>query len=329
MSKGAVNIRFTKGLGNNLFRYTFGRLLAETYGLKLNHKAILQLGIEKVKNPPNWRLKTVKITRGPHSDNVYHEFFDGDPERGRYNYYVKGYFEDYTLYKPHLDKIRSWYPDVPKTNTEDLVVHMRLGNRLVQWDSHKNHISAEGYKKAFAKFSFSRLHIVSDAEKWDYVTESDIKELTKKVLREPTSKRKLRVPIRDAVSYMNELVDGFKEFDPIFHHSSFIDDFNFIRSFDKILVCSSTFVWWAAILSHATQVVAFEPWQPRKVSGRNKNLGKTNFPGWFQWGSVEDLRIKDEDLERKYNAVQKEMQNEKDISLWRRWFYRKPPGKKA
>lgn len=321
MSKGTVNIHFTKGFGNNLFQYAFGRLLAETYGLKLNHQAIPGLGIEKVRNFSNWRLKTVEIRNGHHSDNVYHEFFDGDPKRGKYNYYIRGYFEDYTLYKPHLDKIRSWYPDVPKTNTEDLVVHMRLDNRLLQWDHYKNHISAEGYKKAFSKFRFKRLHIVSDAKKWGNVTETDIKELTKKVLHGPTSKRSPRIPIGDAVSYMNELVDGFKEFDPVFHHNSFIEDFNFIRSFDKILIYNSTFVWWAATLSQATQVGVFEPWQPRRPGDRNKNLGKTNFPGWFQWGSTKDLKIKDEDLEMKYKNIQKEMQNEKDISLWRRWFH--------
>lgn len=321
MDTGTVTIHFTKGFGNNLFQYVFGRLLAETHGMKLNHPAIPQLSIPKVKNRPNRKLENIEITSGPHPDNVYHRHFDGDPKRAGYNYYLRGYFEDYTLYKPHLDKIRSWFPDVPKTNTKDLVIHMRLHNRLLQWSHHINHISAEGYKKGISKFDFDRLHIVSDAKKWDYVTEDDIKELTKEVLRGPTA-RAPRVPIQDSVNYMNELVDVFKEFNPIFHHTTLTDDFNFIRSFDKIVVYNSTFAWWAATLSRATQIGVFEPWKPRKAGGRNKNLGKTDFPGWFQWGSVDDLIIKSEDLEKKEKEMLKEMENEKGLSLWRRWLHR-------
>lgn len=328
MSKGTVKIHFTKGFGNNLFQYAFGRLLAETYGMSLNHKALPQLGIARQKHPYNKKIEIKTISSGLHSDNVYSEYFDGDEQRKKYNYYIKGYFENYLLYKRHLDKIRSWFADVPKTNTKDLVIHMRLHNRLLQWNHYKNHITGEAYRKAVSKFDFDRLYIVSDARKWDYVTKSDIEELTKKVLRGP-NKRAILVPIEDSVNYMNELVDAFKDFEPIFRHTTLTDDFNFVRSFDKIIVYNSTFSWWAATLSHATQVGVFEPWKPRKESGRNKNLGKTDYPGWFQWGSMEDMLIKDEELQIKEKDLEKRMKNEKGTGLWRRWFHRKPSYKKA
>jgi len=328
MDKGTVRIHFTKGFGNNLFQYCFGRLLAETYGLNLHHEAIPKMGIAKQKFRYNKKMPVKVISNGPHPDNIYHKYFDGIDERKKFNYYINGYFEDYTLYKPHLQKIRSWFSDIPKTNTKDLVIHMRLGNRLLQWNHHKNHITGKGYRKAVSKFDFDRLYIVSDAKKWDYVTKSDIEELTKKVLRGPTKNTPM-VPIKDSIDYMNELVDAFKDFDPIFRHTTLIDDFNFIRSFDKIIVYNSTFAWWAATLSHAGQVGVFEPWKPRKPGGRNKNLGKTDFPGWFQWGTMDDMLIKDKDVRVKEQKVERIFENEKSTGLWSRWFHRKPPCKKA
>lgn len=91
---------------------------------------------------------------------------------------------------------------------------------------------------------------------------------------------------------MKRFVDGMQQLNPVLHLSNapltpgspamrddFIDDFNFIRSFDKILVHNSTFSWWAALLSDASKVGVWQPW----VRG-NKNLGLTDYAGWFQWG---------------------------------------------
>ena len=82
------------------------------------------------------------------------------------NLFIKGYFEDYRIYRDHLPRIKSWFPQVPKTNLEDLIIHIRLQNRLVQISHHKNHILFEGYKKGIEKFDFDRVHIVTDAKKW-------------------------------------------------------------------------------------------------------------------------------------------------------------------
>lgn len=56
------------------------------------------------------------------------------------------------------------------------------------------------------------------------------------------------------------------------------DDFNFMRSIDKILLQHGTLSWWAAALSHTSKVRVFGPWSP--IGGeKNRNLGQTNFDG--------------------------------------------------
>ena len=292
MKRGSVNINFTIGFGNNLFQYAYGRLLAEKYNLILNHSAILPLGIPERQSPIDKNM--FHVTVGDNNCKNVMENFHGPA-----NYHINGYFEDYELYKPHIKKIRSWFSSVEKTNNKDLILHMRLQNRLVQESHHKNHITAEGFKKGIQKFDFDRLHIVTDAEKWDYYTEEDIEKIRYHIKIGPNPNEPW-VPVSRSLEHMNSLIDGLKEYDPVVHcngakmikksgglRDNFIDDFNLIRSFNKIMFYNSTFSWWASLLSDATQIGVFGPWKPRKHNCRN--LGKTDYPGWFSWGSAEDL----------------------------------------
>jgi len=77
-------------------------------------------------------------------------------------------------------------------------------------------------------------------------------------------------------------VDGFSKHCPVVTHRSIVEDFNFIRSFDKILFQHGTMGWWAAYLSDAAEVGVYGPWRPWKGVS-NKNLSKIPLPGWFQW----------------------------------------------
>ena len=45
MKKGVVIVKFTIGFGNNLFQYSYARLLAEKLGIPLVHQAIEQFNI--------------------------------------------------------------------------------------------------------------------------------------------------------------------------------------------------------------------------------------------------------------------------------------------
>ena len=190
-----------------------------------------------------------------------------------------------------MNKIRSWFPAVKKRKNKDLVIHFRLRNRLV-WETHyKNFIKPESYKRIIKdNFNFDRLYIVTDMDKWGHLDKKYIKNIHEdikiKYRKNPTGFISHKVSIR----YMNGLVDSLKEFNPILHHSSnFIDDFNFIRSFDQIMFKNSTFSWWASFLSNASKIGVFKLWKPGKGKDKNRNLGSTNLPSWFSWGDKEDL----------------------------------------
>jgi len=297
MAKGTIKIKFSNGFGNNLFQYCFGRLLAEHHNLNYSHPAIPELGIKKEEYKYNKKLRTIKFKADSNLeakkfDRDHIKWFGDEYKECNFNFYnFLFYFEDYTLYSPHVGRIRSWFKPVKKTNVKDLVLHIRMKNRLV-WDTHyKNFIRPERFKQIIkSNFDFDRLYIVGDMNKWDYISKKDVTKIQKEISIKYKSNPTKFIPVGQSVKYMNEMVDSFKEFKPKLHHSTnFIDDFNFIRSFDKIMFKNSTFAWWASLLSEASQVGVFAPWKPGKGKKKNRNLGKANFQGWFSWGENEDL----------------------------------------
>jgi hypothetical protein len=276
-NKATVNVKFTIGVGNNIFQYVYARLLAEHYDLNLSCDGLDALDIRETKFGLNKKYKTILI---PEEEKNWHKYFS---LKSPCNFVVETYPEDFTLYKPHMDRIRSWFNDVPKTNNDDLVFHLRLGDRLLHKNDHHPcmKITPEEYIKAIELFDFDRLYIVTDMQVWKKVTPEEIKKMKFHV----DFPEKWHVEPSIAASYFNSLVEALNELDPIVRIGHSVkDDFNFMRSFDKILLRAGTLSWWAAALSHASKVGVFGPWSP--ISGeKNRNLGQTDFDGWFQWGN--------------------------------------------
>lgn len=297
MSNGIVTINFTIGFGNNLFQYCYGRLLAETHGLDYEHRAIPELGIKekKVANKPF--LPTVVVN----DENYKKLLFSNLPSC---NLIVNGYFEDYKIIEPHLNKIRNWFDKVPITNKSDVILHLRLQNRLIQEAHNKNHITADSIRKVLESMEFRRLHIVTDAKKWETYSSQDIIEIQEEIRIGPNPTPSW-VPTQQSLEYVNHLIDGLADLQPVVHcngadtikgsgglRGSFIDDFNLIRSFDKVIIHNSTFSWWAATLSGASEVAVFNPWKIAKPEYQRRNLGETSFEGWSSWGGKESLYFK-------------------------------------
>jgi len=304
MFNGYISVNFTVGFGNNLFQYVFARLLAEKNNFILLSPDIPELGISKTESTtisrgnygeklasPEKSLGMRKVTI---NDRNAYAFFNEKLMPA--HYIISGYFEDYRFYKNHLEKIRSWFPQVEKTNSEDVILHMRLQNRLIQKGHHKHHITPQAFIDGLSNFNYKKIHIITDSKKWEHYDEKDILELRKQVSQGPGSHSEW-VDIDRSLYYMNSLVGAFAKYNPIVHCAgdtipksgaladNFMKDFNFIRSFNNIMIFNSTFSWWAALLSDAENVGTYGPWKANKT----KNLGQTTFPGWFSWGSKEDL----------------------------------------
>jgi len=276
--RGVVAIQLTNGFGNNIFQYVAARLLAEYLDSSLyiippssNYYAIPDLQALGFDFTQRNIVNPIKI-----NDKKYKFCYD-QRLKGKH-ILLSGYFEDYTLYIDHLEKIKSWFPNIENTLSRSLVIHMRTGDRLFMKNEFYTKPRAEDYLRAIEKFDFDKLHIVTDMPKWDYVTAQELGDM-KFHLNVPESER---VPIGESVKFFNEFVDGFARYKPDVKKRTIVEDFNFIRSSDNILFEHGTLSWWAAVLSSANKVGVYGPWRPWKGSS-NKNLSNIPLQNWFKW----------------------------------------------
>jgi len=288
--RGTVKVFLTVGFGNNLFQYIYARLLSEAHNSRLSiifasdiecyHNDLLKMGIENT-NYELSDLPTIDIS----DKNASRDYFG--EEYHNHNFILRGYFEDYLLYKDDLCKIRSWFPSIEKTNNDDLVFHLRLGDRIFFANSYNPGMKVEPneFLKAIKQFSYNRLHIVTDMHTWSCVTKEQVSKMKFHICGVGGTERTDTLKdLQIAANYINSLVESFATLNPLVRiNNSVADDFNFIRSFDNILLQHGTLAWWAAAISYASKVGVYSPWRPSKGK-KNKNLGQTDFPGWFGWG---------------------------------------------
>ncbi len=150
-----VEVRYSNGLGNRLFQYCFGRILAEGLGYQLAADPIPPFAgtYEPVQgqvfDSPVWLCP--KVVRGQQV------LADRTPRR----IVVEHYMQKYRYYRRQSARIREWLALAPSPTPADpdgLVVHLRLGDyRYVGW------VLPMGYYHfAIARERFSRLYIVTD-----------------------------------------------------------------------------------------------------------------------------------------------------------------------
>jgi len=272
--------QFTNGFGNNIFQYVAARLLAEFHNQEVfaippypDYYAIpclKKLGVSFTQEIPF----NISIINERH----YKSYFD--VKHKNHDFLLNGYFEDYTFYKEHINKIKDWLPKVKRRSNDDLVIHFRAGDRLLyknEFDSNSKP-KVENYIKAIEQFDFTNLHIVTDMVEWDILTKEKLENMK---FHTPTPSN-LCVSVQKAVDYFNSIVEGLSIYKPIVEKRSIYEDFNFIRSFNNILFQHGTLGWWAAATSEARKVGVYGPWRPWKKES-NTNLSNVGFEGWFKW----------------------------------------------
>jgi len=255
--KDCVNITWRNGFGNQLFQYCFARLIAEennliiTYSSELGRACSFSLLDCKFISEPEY---IVEYDSNKHS--IKHQIdYDGDM--------IYDYLENPKIYENYLDVIRSWFPKVEKKNLKDLVVHIRRG------DCGENvNISVEWYLNVIKDIDYENVYVVTDEP-----THSDVERFIKETNATIFSSENIMSRTVDK-SFMNEI----------------LVDFNFIRSFDKILFPNSTFSWWASVLSDASEIHFNSDWQLRHKNGKVK-LGKTNYKNWRGYNETYNKNI--------------------------------------
>jgi hypothetical protein len=285
-----IFVRLTNGFGNNLFQYIAGRLLAEHHKKELvlispfkdyyGLHDLNSLGLKYDSQQLGYRGNCKIVNEDNYSDVFNFKY------RFR-NLCLDGYFEDYNFYKINLNKIKGWFPVVNKTKDTDLVLHLRLGERLYSkqtFDENlKPRVAPSRYVNAIKSISFNRLHIITDMPEWREINVENF--LLYKFHIDIEEDKK--VPPEISVKYFNDLYNTLNEFNPTISGSlksnrPVVDDFSELRSFKNIIFEHSTTAWWAAALSDAKRVGVYGPWRPFKGE-RNKNLSNVKLDGWFKW----------------------------------------------
>ena len=281
-----IFVKLTNGFGNNLFQYIAGRLLAEHHHKKLilippfkdyyalNDIEQLNLFYDDI----CYDIDGKKIIRI--QDNEY--LLAYNKQMRNKDILLDGYFEDYTFYYDYIDQIKTWFK-IPETkNNEDLVFHLRTGDRLfykAHYDSKGNPlVGIDRIENALNQFDYSKLYIVTDIPSWEETTINEMKNLKFHVEINPIDS----IDIASAVNYHNALIKALNKYDPIIQNNDITSDFNFLLSFNMFLFQHSTLAWWAAVIGGTKQVGVYGPWRSYKKE-RNKNLSHIPLPGWFQW----------------------------------------------
>ena len=273
-----VIVHLTNGFGNNIFQYVAARLLANFHQQKLivlppTDDYYAQPCLERlgVRFGGQFEGEVIHV-----DDRSYKTWLNTQYQD--HNFLLRGYFEDYTYYLNDLSLIKGWFPPAAHKNTDDLVIHFRAGDRLLFKNEFDSKPRVENYLNAIKKFHFDKLHIVTDMPAWDYITVGGLQQMR----FHRNVDKEVSVDPQLSVDYFNSFIDGFSQYSPLVEKREIDEDFNFIRSFDKILFQHGTLGWWAAALSDAQKVGVYGPWRPFKGAS-NKNLSQMPLDGWFQW----------------------------------------------
>lgn len=282
----SVIVQLTNGFGNNLFQVLAGKLLAQKHGRDIqvllpweNYYGLKSLNEVLVDSLSVYRGNLdgqIVIVNDENYDKAFQV-----AQLPSCCILVSGYFEDFRFFVSNREIIKSWFKPTEKKNTDDLIFHFRTGDRLFLKDEFNYKITADRYKAAIEMFEFRKLHIVSDLPELRHYAPGDLLQLKFHNNVDPSKS----IEVEKSSDYLNKIVDMLEEYKPIFEPSSIAEDFNKIRSFDKIMLEHGTMSWWAAFLSNANYVGVRHNWRPWKGTN-NKNLSNIPIPGWFEWGKI-------------------------------------------
>jgi len=223
-----IEVRYRNRLGNNLFQYALGRILAEEKGYALSAAPIT--GFPNTRHPvhgtayeqPRCLFRKVQII------DFAGLLADPTPQR----LILDGWFQRGEYYWPYRDRILKWFGKDPAIQMPDfqpdLIVHVRRDDYLYYgWA-----LPFSYYEEAIERLNppGGRICILTD---------------------DPT----------------DPFFRLFERWQPQFYHGDMLQEFWLMAQAPRLVLSQSTFSWWAAFLAESQVTVCPAPsfgcWRPR------------------------------------------------------------------
>lgn len=224
--------RYVGRFGNNLFQYAACRLLSVKNGLKLEvdwpHDGILKVlpwnnaGEVVHDNIKNLEFYGERLN-DPRDRHILERYYRHS------NVILDGYFQRADYFNKYRDIIKGWFePCTIPRNEDDWVISYRVTDywhprvdSVIDPEWHISILDNEGY---FSGSNKSKVYIVTEDS------------------GDP------------CVKYLQNKTGATIVSEDIKH------DFNFIRSFDKIINANGSFSWWASFLGEQSKCYFFKKW---------------------------------------------------------------------
>jgi hypothetical protein len=258
----SVSVQLIGRLGNNLFQYALGRILAtrlglaltceqlpwvshEFLGMRMDHRADATL-TSFLPYFPNVRLALAgRSVDAPVTAYEFRSFEEWDGQTigfeellrgGDRHIVLRGFFQRMEYYERDAARIREWYQFLPAETPhaigpDDVVVNVRRGLDMAMMDWV---VAPSFYRDVLAAMpNVGRVFVCGTG-------------------------------IDDAIR------TALADYDPVYYSGTPYEHFSFLMRFPRMVMSNSTFCWWAAFLSDASELHA-----PAPAGG----YGFSTFPG--------------------------------------------------
>lgn len=242
-----INSNPFDGWGNKLIQYSFARGL----GKDLNYYVACRK-LPYLINSGNWngggeRILGPAVNIGHHGKYRHKVDIDELKEMAPCCFNIRSYLEYYPNLEPHRDDIRNDWCFIENNYTADdlreLEPHFKkyggFGNYVpTQVDSITNDDVVISIRLGRDYLGQHRYRLLLG----DYF----------KIVLNNINYNRVFITSQDPY---NSVLEDLIEFDPIYlDHISALHTFNFVRLFNKIVLSQSTYSWWAAYLSDASEI---------------------------------------------------------------------------
>lgn len=252
-----VGITYHGRSGNQIFSYVFARLLAIHNNLKL----ITMFPYHKLLNTTPHEEGRILNEPDIFVNDLYHDQHEKLWFKNKMNgkVHVSGFFQWPNYYEGKEKLIKSFFnlPPVKKRPKEEIVLHYRLT------DYHSPGLKSVIHPGWYQNILGSKIRFNNKCKLY-IVTDDPADKLIKNLL---VFKHNGMLP---------EIISVSPE-----------HDFHFIREFDTIICGNSSFSWWAAFLSEATNIYTFADWMREPHGHKIKNAYYSRFtPIKGNWNKV-------------------------------------------